>query len=122
MLGDSLVLKQDLLYYEYFYMVLEFWKYYVLIKRNLSDLLEKVKWVKENDEEVEKIVKEGQLMVRDLLQLYRFYCYYYEVLQKYVECQFSKFEVCDGMEFVFQLEDNIVICQCYRKKFLREEF
>ncbi|XP_055128995.1 protein O-glucosyltransferase 3 isoform X2 [Symphalangus syndactylus] len=46
MLGDSLVLKQDSPYYEHFYMALEPWKHYVPIKRNLSDLLEKVKWAK----------------------------------------------------------------------------
>lgn len=46
MLGDSLVLKQDSMYYEHFYMALTPWKHYVPIKRNLSDLLEKVKWAK----------------------------------------------------------------------------
>ncbi|XP_063527473.1 protein O-glucosyltransferase 3 isoform X2 [Pongo pygmaeus] len=81
MLGDSLVLKQDSPYYEHFYMALEPWKHYVPIKRNLSDLLEKVKWAKENDEAAKKIAKEGQLMARDLLQPHRLYCYYYQVLQ-----------------------------------------
>lgn len=46
MLGDSLVLKQDSPYYEHFYMALKPWKHYVPIKRNLGDLLEKVKWAK----------------------------------------------------------------------------
>ena len=46
MLGDSLVLKQDSPYYEHFYMALKAWKHYVPIKRNLADLLEKVKWAK----------------------------------------------------------------------------
>ncbi|KAL4687986.1 hypothetical protein H8957_004596 [Semnopithecus entellus] len=121
MLGDSLVLKQDSPYYEHFYMALEPWKHYVPIKRNLSDLLEKVKWAKENDEEAEKIAKEGQLMARDLLQPHRLYCYYYEVLQKYAERQSSKPEVRDGMELVPQPEDNTAICQCHRKKPSREE-
>ncbi|XP_074256645.1 protein O-glucosyltransferase 3 isoform X2 [Saimiri boliviensis] len=81
MLGDSLVLKQDSPYYEHFYTALEPWKHYIPIKRNLGDLLEKVKWAKENDEEAKKIAKEGQLMARDLLQPHRLYCYYYQVLQ-----------------------------------------
>ena len=46
MLGDSLVLKQDSPYYEHFYMELKPWKHYIPIKRNLSDLLEKVEWAK----------------------------------------------------------------------------
>ncbi|KAM9768624.1 protein O-glucosyltransferase 3 isoform 1-T1 [Dama dama] len=81
MLGDSLVLKQDSPYYEHFYMALKPWKHYIPIKRNLSDLLEKVEWAKENDEEAKKIAKEGQLTARDLLQPHRLYCYYYRVLQ-----------------------------------------
>ncbi|XP_044932640.1 protein O-glucosyltransferase 3-like [Mustela putorius furo] len=83
MLGDSLVLKQDSTYYEHFYMALTPWKHYVPIKRNLSDLLEKVKWAKENDGEARKIAKEGQLAARELLQPRRLFCYYYGVLQKY---------------------------------------
>lgn len=46
MLGDSLVLKQESPYYEHFYVALKPWKHYVPIKRNLGDLLEKVKWAK----------------------------------------------------------------------------
>ncbi|KAG8519031.1 Protein O-glucosyltransferase 3 [Galemys pyrenaicus] len=81
MLGDSLVLKQDSPYYEHFYLELKPWKHYVPVRRNLSDLLEKVKWAKENDEEAKKIAKEGQLTARNLLQPHRLYCYYYSVLQ-----------------------------------------
>lgn len=46
MLGDSLVLKQESPYYEHFYVALRPWKHYVPVRRNLSDLLEKVKWAK----------------------------------------------------------------------------
>ncbi|XP_059961592.1 protein O-glucosyltransferase 3 isoform X1 [Mesoplodon densirostris] len=121
MLGDSLVLKQDSPYYEHFYMALKPWKHYVPIKRNLSDLLEKVEWAKENDEEAKKIAKEGQLTARDLLQPHRLYCYYYRVLQTYAERQTSKPEIRDGMELVPQPDDSASICQCHRKRPLREE-
>ncbi|XP_003129882.1 KDEL motif-containing protein 2 isoform X9 [Sus scrofa] len=121
MLGDSLVLKQDSPYYEHFYMALKPWKHYVPIKRNLSDLLEKIEWAKEHDEEAKKIAKEGQLTARDLLQPHRLYCYYYRVLQKYAERQTSKPEIRDGMELVPQPDDSSSICQCHRKTPLREE-
>lgn len=39
------------------YMALKPWKHYVPIKRNLSDLLEKIEWAKEHDEEAKKIAK-----------------------------------------------------------------
>ncbi|XP_014733091.1 PREDICTED: KDEL motif-containing protein 2-like isoform X5 [Sturnus vulgaris] len=121
LLGDSLVLKQDSQYYEHFYIGLKPWKHYVPVKRNLEDLLEKIKWAKENDEEARKIAKEGQLMARELLQPHRFYCYYYKVLQKYAERQASKPEIRDGMELVPQPDDRDSVCSCHRKKPLRED-
>ncbi|NWR60348.1 KDEL2 protein, partial [Bucorvus abyssinicus] len=121
LLGDSLVLKQDSKYYEHFYIGLKPWKHYVPVKRNLEDLLEKIKWAKENDEEARKIAKEGQLMARELLQPQRLYCYYYEVLQIYARRQASKPEIRDGMELVPQPDDRDSVCSCHRKKPLRED-
>ncbi|XP_069869643.1 protein O-glucosyltransferase 3 [Dipodomys merriami] len=121
MLGDSLVLKQDSPYYEHFYTELQPWKHYVPVKRNLSDLLEKIQWAKDNDEEAEKIARAGQAATRELLQPHRLYCYYYSVLQKYAERQSSQPEIRDGMELVPQPDDNTSICQCLRKRSIREE-
>ncbi|XP_051496426.1 protein O-glucosyltransferase 3 [Apus apus] len=121
LLGDSLVLKQDSQYYEHFYIGLKPWKHYVPVKRNLEDLLEKIKWAKENDEAARKIAKEGQLMARELLQPHKFYCYYYKVLQEYARRQASKPEIQDGMELVPQPDDRDSVCSCHRKKLLRED-
>ncbi|XP_012864931.1 PREDICTED: KDEL motif-containing protein 2 [Dipodomys ordii] len=121
MLGDSLVLKQDSPYYEHFYTELQPWKHYVPVKRNLSDLLEKIQWAKDNDEEAEKIARAGQAATRELLQPHRLYCYYYSVLQKYAERQSSQPKIRDGMELVPQPDDNTSICQCLRKRSTREE-
>ncbi|XP_068786421.1 protein O-glucosyltransferase 3 isoform X2 [Struthio camelus] len=121
LLGDSLVLKQASQYYEHFYTELKPWKHYVPVKRNLEDLLEKIKWAKENDEEARKIAKEGQLMARELLQPHRLYCYYYKVFQKYAKRQASKPEIRDGMELVPQPDDRDSVCSCHRKKPLRED-
>ncbi|KAM6149035.1 LOW QUALITY PROTEIN: protein O-glucosyltransferase 3-like [Erethizon dorsatum] len=121
MLGDSLVLKQDSPHYEHFYVTLRPWKHYVSIKRNLSDLLEKVKWAKENDEEAKKITKKGQLTAGGLLQPHRLYYYYYRALWQHAECQPSKPEIRDGTELVPQPCDNIAICQCHGKGPLKEE-
>ena len=52
LVGDSVVLKQDSIYYEHFYNELQPWKHYIPVKSNLSDLLEKLKWAKDHDEEV----------------------------------------------------------------------
>lgn len=50
--GNSVVLKQDSTYYEHFYNELQPWKHYIPFKSDLSDLLEKLQWAKEHDEEV----------------------------------------------------------------------
>lgn len=46
MLGDSLVLKQASPYYEHFYAHLQPGKHYISVQRNLSDLIDKIKWAK----------------------------------------------------------------------------
>lgn len=58
LVGDSVVLKQDSIYYEHFYNELQPWKHYIPVKSNLSDLLEKLKWAKDHDEEVRTPIAE----------------------------------------------------------------
>ena len=50
--GDSLVLKQDSSYYEFFYNELKPYEHYVPFQRDLGDLLEKLQWAKDHDAEV----------------------------------------------------------------------
>ena len=50
--GDSVVLKQESPYYEHFYRDIQAGSHYVEFKRDLSDLLDKIQWVKDHDEEV----------------------------------------------------------------------
>lgn len=50
--GDSVVLKQDSSYYEHFYNELQPWEHYIPIRADLGDLLEKIQWAREHDEEV----------------------------------------------------------------------
>lgn len=52
LLSDSVVLKQDSPYYEHFYADLEPWVHYIPIRRDLSDVLEKINWAREHDSEV----------------------------------------------------------------------
>lgn len=50
--GDSVVLKQDSGYYEHFYNELRPWEHYIPVRADLGDLLEKIQWARDNDEEV----------------------------------------------------------------------
>uniref|UniRef100_H3ALL2 Protein O-glucosyltransferase 3 n=1 Tax=Latimeria chalumnae TaxID=7897 RepID=H3ALL2_LATCH len=120
-LGDSLVLKQESSYYEHFYSSLIPWKHYVPIKRNLKDLIEKIKWAKEHDKKARKIAKEGQALARELLQPHRLYCYYYKVFQMYAMCQTNRPEIREGMELIPQPADNNSFCNCQNNKPQKEE-
>lgn len=50
--GDSVVLKQDSIYYEHFYNELRPWEHYVPVRADLGDLLEKIQWARQHDEDV----------------------------------------------------------------------
>lgn len=54
------MLKQDSIYYEHFYNELQPWKHYIPFKSDLSDLLEKLQWAKEHDEEVKYTFRSTQ--------------------------------------------------------------
>lgn len=114
MLGNSLVLKQDSPYYEHFYTHLKPGVHYIPVKRDLSDLIEKIKWAKNNDTEAEGVAKTGQSVVRDLLQPHRLYCYYYTVFQTYANRQSTQPLVHPDMEIVPQPSDQTALCNCER--------
>uniref|UniRef100_A0A8C9SL59 Protein O-glucosyltransferase 3 n=1 Tax=Scleropages formosus TaxID=113540 RepID=A0A8C9SL59_SCLFO len=115
MLGNSLVLKQDSPYYEHFYSQLHPGVHYLPFRRNLSDLLDKIRWAKENDAEVQEIARQGQMAARELLQPNKLYCYYYTVLQMYAERQTSRPTVHPDMELVPQPPDHSTLCSCQKE-------
>ena len=54
--GDSVVLKQDSKYYEFFYKQLKPYEHYIPFKADLSDLLDRIQWAKDHDAEVTKTI------------------------------------------------------------------
>ncbi|XP_029991520.1 protein O-glucosyltransferase 3 [Sphaeramia orbicularis] len=114
MLGNSLVLKQDSQYYEHFYTHLKAGTHYVAVKRNLSDLVDKIKWAKENDAEARRVAEAGQVAARELLQPSRLYCYYYRTLLTYAGRQTGKPTKLKDMEAVPQPDDHTAACTCER--------
>ncbi|XP_013409314.1 KDEL motif-containing protein 1 [Lingula anatina] len=113
--GGSLVFKQDSPYYEHFYKQLEPYKHYVPFKRDLSDLMEKLIWAKEHDEEAKEIARNGQLFVRDNLMAVDIFCYHVVLFKEYAKLLKSPVEVRDGMELVDQPSDHESKCECGRK-------
>ncbi|CAI9620176.1 unnamed protein product, partial [Staurois parvus] len=112
--GNSVILKQDSIYYEHFYSELQPWKHYVPFRKDLSDLLEKIKWVKDHDIEAKKIAQAGQEFARNNLMGEHIFCYYFKLFQAYAKLQVSKPKIREGMEIVEQPSDNYFPCQCHR--------
>lgn len=74
--GDSLVFKQNSKYYEYFYKELEPWKHYVPFRSDLSDLVERIRWAKDNDAEAQTIARTGQKFAQENLMPQDVFCYH----------------------------------------------
>lgn len=118
--GNSIVLKQDSIYYEHFYNELQPWKHYIPFKSDLSDLLEKLQWAKEHDAEAKNIAKEGQAFARNNLMGDHIFCYYFKLFQEYAKLQVNEPKIREGMEKVEQPDDDLFPCSCHRKK-VKEE-
>ncbi|KAJ8388562.1 hypothetical protein AAFF_G00132760 [Aldrovandia affinis] len=114
--GDSVVLKQDSLYYEHFYGDLRPWEHYIPFKSDLSDLLDKVRWAREHDQEARKIAMAAQQFVRTNLMGDSIFCYYFKLFQEYSRLQVSEARVREGMELVEQPKDDLFPCSCHRRK------
>ncbi|XP_012285005.1 KDEL motif-containing protein 1 [Orussus abietinus] len=109
--GGSLVLKQDSEYYEFFYKQLERNKHYVPVKKDLSDLVEKITWAREHDEEAFAISRAGQSFTRDNLLPEHIFCYHVSLFHEWSKRIRSTVKVLPGMEEVPQPEHS---CECHR--------
>ncbi|XP_050399295.1 protein O-glucosyltransferase 2 [Patella vulgata] len=114
--GSSVVFKQDSPYYEHFYHQLKPNVHYVPFKRDLSDLLEKIRWAKENDENVKNIAKNANNFVRENLNPKDIYCYHVKLFDKYSKLLRFKPKLEDGFELVQQPTDIDSSCDCKRKE------
>ncbi|TKS67469.1 KDEL motif-containing protein 1 [Collichthys lucidus] len=116
LVGDSVVLKQDSSYYEHFYNELQPWEHYIPIRADLRDLLEKIQWARDHDEEVKKIALAGQQFARNNLMGDKIFCYYYKLFQEYAKLQVTEPKIREGMEHVEQPSDDLFPCYCHRMK------
>ncbi|XP_043254089.1 protein O-glucosyltransferase 2-like [Colletes gigas] len=108
--GDSLVLKQNSKYYEFFYNDLVPGKHYVPVKKDLSDLVEKIVWAKGHDKEASQIAKHARQFARDNLLARDVLCYHVALFDEWSKRLKSKVKVLDNMEEVLQSKHS---CKCY---------
>lgn len=110
--SNSLVLKQDSDYYEWFYHELQPWVHYVPVKRDLSDLIEKINWAKANDQKAFEIVKNAQDFARKHLQPLEIFCSHVRTLLGYSRILAAEpSDPGPDFELVLQPEEK-EICDC----------
>ncbi|XKL61009.1 hypothetical protein PGB90_008066 [Kerria lacca] len=80
LISDSLLFKQDSPYYEHFYSNLKKWEHFIPVKRDLSDLIEKIEWAIANDEKAHSIALQGQNYARNNLLPQDIFCYHVQLL------------------------------------------
>lgn len=107
--GDSVVLKQDSTYYEYFYKRLRPFVHYVPFKRDLSDLLEQLDWVINNDEEAKEISRNAQEFARSNLLPHDVFCYHTVLFKEWSKRLLHTPSIPEGMEQVPQESES---CHC----------
>lgn len=108
--GDSVVLKQDSPYYEHFYKNLKPMIHFIPIKRNLSDLVEKLKWAIQNDDLVQKIARNGRQFAEENLMPLDIICYHLLLFEEYAKHIVSPIQVLPNMDEVKQPETSK--CHC----------
>jgi hypothetical protein len=91
-LSGALVFKQESEDLMFFHQALIPWKHYIPIKHDLSDLLEKLAWAKEHDEEAQEIACHGRTFARTHLMPEQILFYCYQTLAKYASLQ--RFQPC----------------------------
>jgi len=79
--GSSAVLKQLSPYYEHFYHRLQPYQHYIPFKRDLSDLVEKLEWVRSHESEARAIGEAGRAFARARLMPLDVFCYHVRLLQ-----------------------------------------
>lgn len=114
--GGSVVLKQDSNYYEHFYNLLMPYVHYVPVKEDLSNLVEKLKWLISHDETAQNIAKTAKDFANEHLLPVNIYCYYALLLNEFSKRITSPIEVLKGMEQVQQPESkSSCICRSDNK-------
>lgn len=85
LMSNSLLLKQVSDHIQWYYRGLVPNVHYVPLKEDVSDIFEKVKWAKKNDEKAKKIAKNATEFANKNLTIEKNYLHLYKVLMKYSE-------------------------------------
>jgi len=115
--GSGLVFKQESSYYEHFYSSLEPWVHYVPVASDLSDIMDRIEWARNNDDKARQIVKNAQKFAEDHLMPQQVLCYHAQMLSRWARIIKNKVQLGEGMERVERTkkDDNFGSCICEGK-------
>ncbi|XP_053696110.1 protein O-glucosyltransferase 2-like [Sabethes cyaneus] len=118
--GTSVVFKQDSKYYEHFYSKLRQGVEYVPFKRDLTDLLAKIKAAMEDDDEMLAIRDSAKTFVEQHLLPEQILCYSALLFTEYAKNIVSSIGVLPGMQLAEQpaLSSN---CECTSSRYSVKE-
>lgn len=111
--GGGMVLKQDSPYYEHFYRQLKAWEHFVPIKRDLSDLVDHIKWARENDDKAQQIAINARNFANKHLLPQHIICYHAALFWEWSKRIKSQVIVEEGMTHVPQPTFK---CHCESRK------
>jgi hypothetical protein len=92
LLSNSVTIKQETDNEQWFYDAIKPWVHYIPVKQDLSDIIEKVEWVKTHDDEAKKIADESTKFVQNNLMPEHIDLYIVTLLNEYAKLQNFKLE------------------------------
>ena len=87
MYSNSLLLKQESTKVKWFYEDIKPDVHYISVKNDLSDLVDKVKWLRENDELAQNITRQARKLVISRLMPERIQADVLQMLREYAQYQ-----------------------------------
>ncbi|KAK9510136.1 hypothetical protein O3M35_004983 [Rhynocoris fuscipes] len=111
LIGDSVVFKQDSPYYEHFYSDLTPWVHYIPVKRDLSNLVQLIKWAKRNDDKIREISKAGHAYAENNLLPQHVFCYHATLFNEWSKKLISSVRIREGMELAEEPESKGCYCE-----------
>ncbi|KAF9406309.1 hypothetical protein HW555_013264, partial [Spodoptera exigua] len=112
--GGGLVLKQQSPYYEHFYPQLVPWEHFVPVKRDLSDLVDRVKWARDNDDKAKQIAGNARNFANNNLLPQNVICYHAALFWEWSKIINNEVNIEANMTHVPQ--PTATNCDCKPKK------
>ena len=90
LLSNSLVIKQQSPNIQWYYGALEPYKHFIPVEDDLSDLVEKINWARNHDEESHRIADQASQFVEENLSNEDILVYFYQLLKRYAQLEVNR--------------------------------